>query len=318
MTFPDLLRVAAMVFLGVTSVVLGDTAAKLLSAEGVEPMFVAWSRFALGAAILLPVSGMVFSELRLLVNRWILLRAMLIVCGVSCMLIALKFEPIANVFGAFFVGPIVSVVLAVLFLGERPSLGKSVLLMLGFGGVMLVAKPGFGMTVGLGFAVAGGCFYGSYLAVTKRVASMYRPRLLLMSQLMIGAVVLLPVGVSAPWPTPELSLWALVLASAFGSAFGNYLLVLANRRADASLIAPLVYSQLLSATVIGGVVFFRVARSLFSDRPVSYRGVWCGIAAAELAEADIHTSHNGPMRDAQAGSVMTTTGLALRSGRPVR
>ena len=47
----------------------------------------------------------------------------------------------------------------------------------------------------------------------------------------------------------------LISLSAIFSAAGNYLLVLANRWAEATLIAPLVYSQLISASVSGLVVF---------------------------------------------------------------
>ena len=48
----DLLRLAALVFTAVTCVVMGDTAGKLLTARGVDPVVVAWSRFALGALVL--------------------------------------------------------------------------------------------------------------------------------------------------------------------------------------------------------------------------------------------------------------------------
>ena len=47
----------------------------------------------------------------------------------------------------------------------------------------------------------------------------------------------------------------LISISAIFSAAGNYLLVLANRWAEATLIAPLVYSQLISASVAGVVIF---------------------------------------------------------------
>ena len=47
----------------------------------------------------------------------------------------------------------------------------------------------------------------------------------------------------------------LVALSAGASACGNFMLVIANRTAEASLIAPLVYSQLISATVLGVLVF---------------------------------------------------------------
>lgn len=255
MTFASLLRVAMVVFGATTLVVCGDTAGKILTGMGVEPFFVAWSRFAIAAVVLLPFSGLQGAELRALLRWPVILRAVLIAAAISSILTALKTEPIANVFGAFFIGPIVSYVLAVLFLGERVTRARTAYLLLGFAGVMLVVKPGFGATAGIGFALLAGCFYGTYLAATRWAAGSYRPRFLLISQLMIGAVLLTPMGLGTDLPQMDAWLWGLILISALGSAAGNYLLVRANRMADASIIAPLVYTQLISATVFG-VIFF--------------------------------------------------------------
>ncbi len=175
--------------------------------------------------------------------------------GISCILTALKTEPIANVFGAFFIGPVVSYALAVMILGERPSPGRSLLLGVGFLGVMLVVKPGFGATAGIGFALMAGMFYGAFLATTRAIAGRYRPRFLLLSQLLIGATLLTPFAISGPLPALNPALSVLILLSALGSAAGNYLIVMANRRADASLIAPLIYTQLIAATLAGILVF---------------------------------------------------------------
>lgn len=255
MPLPDLLRLAGLVFAAVSLVVLGDTAGKLLTSGGVDPFLVAWSRFALAAIALLPFSGLTRAELPNLLDRRILVRGLFIACGISSILTALRTEPIANVFGAFFIGPVVSYILAILFLHERPSALRGVLLGLGFAGVMLVVKPGFGATPGIGFALLAGMFYGAYLVMTRVVAGVFRPRFLLISQLLIGSVALAPLAAMAELPATDLRLSLLILLSAAGSAVGNFLLVLANRRAEASLIAPLVYSQLISATVLGVLVF---------------------------------------------------------------
>ena len=255
MPLPDLMRLIGLVFAAVSLVVLGDTAGKLLTSGGVDPFLVAWSRFALAALALLPFSGLRRAELPDLLDRRVLIRGLFIACGISSILTALKTEPIANVFGAFFIGPVVSYVLAVLFLRERPSALRGLLLGLGFLGVMLVVKPGFGATPGIGFALLAGTFYGAYLVMTRVVAGDFRPRFLLISQLLIGTVALAPLAAMAEVPPVDLRLSFLVLLSAAGSAVGNFLLVLANRRAEASLIAPLVYSQLISATVLGVLVF---------------------------------------------------------------
>lgn len=251
----EIFRLAGIVFVAVTCVVIADTAGKLLTSSGVDPFVVSWTRFALAAIVLLPLSGLSLNEVTALKDWRVLVRAAFITCGIVCILTALKTEPIANVFGAFFIGPVVSFVLAIIFLGEKPSIIRSGLLALGFTGVMLVVKPGFDISSGMLFALAAGTCYGSYLVMTRTVAGQYRPRFLLISQLMIGTVILTPLGLTAELPTFNVNITILIVVSALGSAIGNYLLVIASKTAEASLIAPLVYSQLISATVLGVLVF---------------------------------------------------------------
>lgn len=255
MTGGALIWLIGIVFTAVTCVVIGDTAGKLLTSAGIDPFIVAWTRFGLAAIVLLPFSGLKRAELSALLNWRVLLRAAFISSAVCFILTALKTEPLANVFGAFFVGPIVSYILAAIFLGEKPSPLRGVLLALGFLGVMLVVKPGFGASLGMLFALIAGVLYGAYLAMTRVVATDYRPRFLLISQLLIGGILLTPFGLSAAMPSLDLTMTLLIALSTLASAVGNYLLVVANKSAEASLIAPLVYSQLISATVLGVLVF---------------------------------------------------------------
>lgn len=251
----DLCRLAGTVFLAVTLVVIGDTYGKLLTQSGVDPFIVAWSRFAIGALVLWPLARIQLRELAGMKDWRVILRAVFIAGGISSILTALETEPIANVFGAFFVGPIISYVLAVVFLKERPSTNHTILLAIGFLGVLLVVKPGFGVTTGTLFALLAGTFYGCYLFMTKLLAGAMRPTRLLMSQLLFGTILLTPLGLTSAIPPNETAVWALLVASALASTAGNYLLVIANRTADASLVAPLVYTQLISATILGVIVF---------------------------------------------------------------
>ena len=236
-------------------IVAGDTAGKALTQAGAHPFFVAWARFAMAALVLLPLSGLRRAELPQLANWRILLRGALIVGGIASILTALRTEPIANVFGAFFVGPIISYVLAAVLLKEHVTPARSLLLALGFAGVLLVVKPGFGAGLGMGFAVLAGVFYGSFLTATRWLAGGFRPRFLLISQLLVGSALLAPLAfaVGAPAMTPDI--WLLLIGSAAGSAMGNFLLALANRSAPASVIAPLVYTQLIAATILGYAAF---------------------------------------------------------------
>ncbi|MGJ8611993.1 MAG: DMT family transporter [Octadecabacter sp.] len=238
-----------------TFIVGGDVAAKLLSQDGVSPIFVAWTRFALACVVLLPISGVSRADLPALRDGRIWLRALLIMGGISCILTALRTEPVANVFGAFFVGPIVAYALSALLLKERITMVRTVLLAVSFAGVLLVVKPGFGASIGLAFAVLAGVFHGSYVVATRWIAGLYRPRFLLISQLFLGAIVLAPFGLAA---MPTALTWAgltLITISALGSAAGNFLLVTLSKTTPSSVIAPLIYTQLISATVLGYLVF---------------------------------------------------------------
>ena len=251
LSFP---AVFGLVFLAMTFVVIGDTAGKLLAEDGVAPGFVAWSRFALGLAILAPVLGVRRAEWRLLRDPRLWLRAALIAGGIASILTALRTEPIADAFGALFVGPLVAYALSALLLGERVTTARTLLVLFGFAGVLLVVRPGFGMGPGMPFAILAGVLYGGYLTATRWLAGAFRPGFLLLSQLLVGAILLAPLGAGAI-PSGGLSLWLLVLVSALGSAAGNYLIVRVSQQAESSLVAPLIYTQLISATAIGLIVF---------------------------------------------------------------
>jgi drug/metabolite transporter (DMT)-like permease len=249
----DVLRALPLMLLAMALIPAGDTAGKLLGEAGVAPVFTAWSRFTLGAALLLPFV-LHLTPPRLFLDWRVWLRGLLIAGGVVSILTALRTEPIANVFGAFFVGPIVAWLLSVSLLRETFSWTRAGLLGLGFLGVLLVVKPGFGMTPGLGFAVLAGLCYGAFLTASRWLSDLARPRAMLISQLVVGALVLAPFGLPAvPEITPRIA--GLTLASALGSMLGNLCLILALRMAPASRMAPFVYTQLISATMLGWAVF---------------------------------------------------------------
>jgi len=250
----DILVTALMVIGAMTLIVVGDVAGRMLIAAGFTPFFVAWARFALGALILAPFCGFRREEFRALLRPSLILRACLVAAGVSCILTALRTEPLANVFGGFFVGPIIAYFLSALLLREEINLARTLMLLVSFAGVLLVVKPGFGMTAGMAFALLAGTFHGCYLVATRWLARDYRPRFLLFSQLLIGALLLAGPAIG-PLPPFDLGLGLLITISALGSAIGNLLLVLANRRAEATVIAPLIYSQIITATILGLLMF---------------------------------------------------------------
>jgi len=250
-----------MVLLGMSLIPLGDTAGKLMMQQGISPIFVTWSRALIGAIFILPFSGLHLNELKLFFDWRIILRAMLFVGAITAIMVSIKTEPLANVFGAFFIGPILSYFLAAIILKEKITKARSILLFIGFFGALLVIKPGFGMTTGMAFAVLAGCFYGSLLVANRWLTGNYRSRFILLSSLIIGAAVQTPFAIDSI-PAININIIWLVLLSAISSAIGNLLILEGNRRLPASVVAPFVYTQLIAATFFGFIVFKDLPDSL--------------------------------------------------------
>lgn len=241
--------------LGMMFIPMGDATGKMMVTNyGVTPFFIAWTRFILGALLVLPFLRSRHIDLRMFLDWRIYLRAGLIIGAISSILTALQSIPLATAFGAFFIGPIIAYFVAALLLKEPITIGRTLLLLAGFGGVLLVVKPGFGMTAGMGFAVMAGLFYGGFLVANRWLNEAASPRALLFSQFIIGVVVMAPFGITNI-PTFSLNLMALIVASAVFSLMGNLMLILACQKAEASRLAPIVYFQLVSATICGYVVF---------------------------------------------------------------
>lgn len=253
-----LLGSVGLMLLAMSLIPLGDSAGKLLTQDhGFGPAFVAFARFAVGAALIAALvrGGVAW---RIWADWRVWLRAALIAAGIVCILTALRTQPIADVFAAFFVGPIFSYLLSTLFLGERVTRAQTVLLAAGFAGVLTVVRPGFDMAPGMLFAVLAGLFYGGYLTASRWLADVAPPRQLMLTQTVLGTLLLAPLGLADLPPAAALAdatAVVLLLVSGLASATGNLLLVTAYRRTGATMLAPFVYVQLVSAVVLGWAVF---------------------------------------------------------------
>ncbi|WP_422054632.1 DMT family transporter [Shimia sp.] len=281
----------ALMFVAMSMIPAGDTAGKLMTqVHGTSPLFVAWSRFVLGSLIALPLLRP--ETLRLLTNWRIWLRAALLTGGITCIQTALQSAPLADVFAAFFIGPLFSYLLSVLLLGETVTRARSALMGLGFLGVMLVVRPSFDMSPGLLWALAAGLFYGAFLTASRWLAPIARPTSLLFTQLFLAAVMMTPFCLTQI-PPMTLTLAGLTATSAILSMGGNFLLLFAYARAEAAVLAPFVYLQLVSAVALGWLVF--------EDLPDAY--TWLGLSliiSAGIASALLSRIRTGAPRQSES------------------
>ena len=235
----------------------GDAIAKhLLMVTEHSPGFLAWTRFAVGAALIVPLAWHGF-DVRALGTRFLaqqLLRAALIAATIVLIITALGMSPLPKVFGAFFIGPIVSLVLAVTWLGERAGALEWLSVGLGFVGVLLVVQPGTGIETGMLWALSAGLCYGTFLAATRWAAGHGTPLVQLAAQLVLGGLMLSPFAV-AELDVGGVQRPAWLLLMCLCSVTANLLSLMAYAYAGAAWLAPVVYVQLVAATTLGATFF---------------------------------------------------------------
>ncbi len=245
---------------GMMFIPVGDGIAKYIQAVTTyPPVVLSWARFAIAALILLPwvaLTGQIpaptFNNRRFWTQQCA--RGALIAVAVTLIIKAVGLSPIADVFGAFFIGPILSVVLAQWLLGVRATPGNWVAVGGGFIGVLLVVQPTGQMSLGILWALAAGCFYGSFLVATRWAAGNGSALAQLTVQLTVAALCLTPFGL--PQLLSEgLHVPGWIAASALTSATANLLSIMALSRVGNAVLAPVVYLQIVSASVIGLIVF---------------------------------------------------------------
>ena len=248
-----MMRAIIFMLIGMALIPTADTASKLLSnSHDYQPLFVAWSRFAIGTLIVLPFVP--FKSFNAFKNPLAWLRGVILAIGISSISIAVSLEDLADVFGVFFIAPIISYILATLFLSETINLQRTVLLLIGFCGVLLIARPGYGLTAGHGFGILAGTSYGLFLTLSRLASRNIDAFGLLVTQLAIAGVITAPAAILF-WPSMNFTTTYLLVISGSASMLGNLFLILAYALAPATQMAPFVYFQLPSAVVLGWVVF---------------------------------------------------------------
>lgn len=251
-----------------------DGIAKHLSATH-SALFISWARYAVASAIVLPLAAARFGT-RLFPAEQIglhLLRTVLMIAAMTTYFVAIALIPMGTAITAFFIGPIVAMVLAVVFLREPFTLVKLSSLALGVFGTLVMVRPG-SAAIDLGLALAlvsGGCF-GLYMIVTRLASQASDPLKTLALQCAFGTLILTPQALWT-WSVPAISeLWLFAALGAL-SAVCHILGIVAFRYAEASTLAPLIYLELIGSVAIGYLVF--------GDVPGV--PVWIGAAAIVLA-----------------------------------
>lgn len=235
-----------------------DGLAKLLSAS-YSPLFISWARYVVASLIVLPFA-MARHGARVLPPERRgahALRTVFLVIAMTLYFLAVARVPLATAASAYFVGPIIAVVLSAAVLKEQLTTRKILSLGLGFAGALVILRPGGAIEPGLLLAFGAGLAFAFYMIATRRAAQDSDPVQTLVFQCTVGALLLTPQAI-ASWSTPVPADLVFFVGLGVISAASHILSITAFRLADASTLAPLVYLELVGAAAIGYLAFREV------------------------------------------------------------
>ncbi|MDZ4868756.1 MAG: DMT family transporter, partial [Alphaproteobacteria bacterium] len=222
----------------------------------VPPVEIAFFRSAFGLLLLLPLVWW-FGPSSIRTARFPLHATRGVIHAVSMMIffVALSMVPLAETTALEFAAPIMSTVIAILFLGEVVHVRRLIALAVGIAGVFVVVRPGF-ETVSLGqilILVSVVMWAGCQLMIRELSKT---DTAFAQGFYMVAFFTPMTLIVSLPgWVWPSLPHLAALAGLAVIATAGTWLYGEAFRRADMSAILPLESTKLIWS-VSYGLIFF--------------------------------------------------------------
>lgn len=155
----------------------------------------------------------------------------------------------------YYVAPVITLVLAIIFLKERLTLPRALAALLGFAGVVVACNPA-GISFGLpALMVLTAAALWSVAMILMRSISKSETSLLLIFSLNAFYVVVLSPFVLVNLRPMDLFQVVAVLGTGLTGGVAQYILVEAARRVPASVLGTVEYSALLWSFILGALVF---------------------------------------------------------------
>ena len=271
-----------------------DVFAKFLGQQGVPILQIVWARLVFGVVVTLPFALRHGGVPGLWPARpyYHSLRATFLILATFCFFLSLTYLPIADALAIFFVQPLVVTVLSALVLKEQVGPRRWAAVFIGFIGTLIIIRPGFAeVNPGSGLALAAGTFLAVYFVMTRKIAGQAPAMVTTFQTNLIGAA-LMSLAMPLLWHSPSAAQWAMLASLGVVATLGHFMIVRAYDFAEASLLAPLAYTEMIMATALGwwffgdfpdGWTITGVAILIGCALYISWRERERGIAAAPAA-----------------------------------
>jgi drug/metabolite transporter (DMT)-like permease len=274
------LILASTIFLGCS-----DVTAKYLSAT-LPSIEIAWIRFLVFAMIMVPamLPGTRLFALQSERPGLQVMRGVALLSSSLFFISGLRFLPIAEASATGFIAPLFVTALSIAFLGEKVGVRRWLATIAGLIGVLIILRPGSSaFHPAAFFPIVSALAWACTLIMTRMMSGKERA-ITTMTWSAITGVCILSALVPLVWVTPS---WHDILFGIFigvASTAGQWIVVLAFRYADASVLAPFSYTQLVWVSILGFFVFGEVP------------DIWTIAGAAVIVASGLYTAHRERIR----------------------
>jgi drug/metabolite transporter (DMT)-like permease len=256
-----------------------DVSAKLAAEGGMPVGQITTARFVVQGLLMLPVVLVMGLGLHLSPRAlaFTTLRAVFLILSTFSFVSGIAVMPVADALAIAFVEPFILLILGSLIFGDQVGPRRIAACAVGFCGALFVIQPSlqvFGLVAlwPLGTAF----FFAFYMLVTRSIAGYMHPVTMQFHTSWTGLLICLPVmlafngsgiGPLDPiWPTGLNWLW--LVGVGFWAAVSHMCMTYALKFAPSATLAPLHYSEIVVAVILGYLIFGDFPNAL----------TWVGIA----------------------------------------
>ncbi len=235
-----------------------DATAKYLT-QSLPAVEIAWLRYATFVLLITPAlvrhGG---AGLRSRNPRLQLVRGCGLLGSSLLFILAISYMPMADATATSFVSPLFTTALSIPLLGETVGVRRWAAIVVGIIGVVIVVRPGTtAFNPAAVFPLLSAASWSMALVITRKMSGTDGTTTMLTYAAGTGFVAL-SAALPVVWVTPDLAQVALGIFIGVASSVGQWLVVLAYRRAEASVLAPFSYTQIVWSSLLGMAIFGNV------------------------------------------------------------
>ena len=157
-----------------------------------------------------------------------------------------------------FVAPICVTALSPFFLNEKVGVRRWMAVSLGFLGTLIVIRPGFiEFNLATFAALGNGICYGFYLILTRKLSTSDNSLLTLLFSGIVGTIII-SLFLPSVWVNPTPNQWIMMAIIGFIASVAHLFLILSLKYADASKLAPLGYTEIITNILISYYFFYEL------------------------------------------------------------